>query len=477
MTLQPRLCADQLNDFTETALSKLEGRLAGMEGMITNMDRNLATLTARAGLWDNFHLHIEAWDSQITSLDQKLELLRRSQEEQQAEQLAKLSVLPAVNLQLEKAGLKLSELGGQLAVADGRLVALQDRGQEQRGAREADSAVLAGLQAALLNLTGGERGTQHRHSSSRHSAQHHTLLDIQTKVDRISRQLAAPPAHTGQQALVQSPRFDFLRSEPPGPSLEPDQEEEFSSAEDKFVSLFRKIATPFKRVNKRLMSMESLQDKIENQISNIKDGVEASNEDIGQKLQEFIASSTELAQEQNHMIENYAANFASLEQLCGDHSADMARFVSGAAPALDRLDRWMTSWQNLASQKFDRITQQNSYDHDTIMKGQKALESLMVEGLERCKMGGFRGNRKISSTGIRRSSVSTAKPTTTTTTSTTTTTTHNSGEDPLEDNTENLPFVDEVESIEEDIAAVAGGCEDLVDLGGSDVVTRVGIVR
>ena len=37
----------------------------------------MASLTGRAHLWDSFHLHIEAWNSQLTSLEQKIEIMRR----------------------------------------------------------------------------------------------------------------------------------------------------------------------------------------------------------------------------------------------------------------------------------------------------------------------------------------------------------------------------------------------------------------
>ena len=33
--------------------------------------------------------------------------------------------------------------------------------------------------------------------------------------------------------------------------------------------------------------------------------------------------------------------------------------------------RWSTRWQQTATQKLDRLTQQRSYDHDTLVKGQK----------------------------------------------------------------------------------------------------------
>ena len=52
---------------------------------------------------------------------------------------------------------------------------------------------------------------------------------------------------------------------------------------------------------------------------------------------------------------------------------------------MDKMDRWMTSWQSLASQKFERLQQQNSYDHDTISKRQKEIERLLLEGFDLCK--------------------------------------------------------------------------------------------
>ena len=58
-----------------------------------------------------------------------------------------------------------------------------------------------------------------------------------------------------------------------------------------------------------------------------------------------------------------------------------------AGPVLDRLDRWMTSWQNSVVQWFERVLQQNSYDHDSHSKGHKELERMLMDGFERCKPG------------------------------------------------------------------------------------------
>ena len=89
--------ADQLNEFTENIKTKFESRLTALDRAgaeikqcwtvwylklfniisVSNIDTNMASLTGRAHLWDSFHLHIEAWNSQLTSLEQKIEIMRR----------------------------------------------------------------------------------------------------------------------------------------------------------------------------------------------------------------------------------------------------------------------------------------------------------------------------------------------------------------------------------------------------------------
>ena len=58
--------------------------------------------------------------------------------------------------------------------------------------------------------------------------------------------------------------------------------------------------------------METIQDKIENEISNIKSGLESSRSDLMRQISDFIMTSSEASQEQSRQIENYATNFASL---------------------------------------------------------------------------------------------------------------------------------------------------------------------
>jgi hypothetical protein len=494
------LIQDQLNDFTGNFVASLESKLSSLDSKVATIDTNLAGLSQRAHAWDTFEHHIDAWNSQITSLDQKIEHLRRSQDEKLVEHTNKVKILPNIDFKLEKFGRKLSDLGGQLQVVDNRLLSLQDAVADQSSKDPLSEitsqrvlSTLTNIESLIKNSTARSHHKRQRHASRHLGAQnnenhsdcaatcqtnHNILKNVQEKVENIHHHVT----RGGNYRDIDSPRFDYLRSEAPSPQIgvySIDQEEDFSEAEDKFVHLFRKIATPFKRVNKRLMSMETLQDKIETEITDIKVGIEETNGELKRQLREFIAASTEISQEQNHLIEGYAANFASLQQCCSGHSKDYNRFIAQAGPVVDKLDRWMTSWQNFATQKFDRILQQNSYDHDTLNKGQKSLESFMVEGFDRCKLKDPRAGKRVRTTPSY--SETTTKLTTTTTTEEFTTPELLDNNDVLK-----LPFVDESEILEEDVnyddteePNAKGGCDELKHSGGATTskVYKVGVSR
>ena len=100
----------------------------------------------------------------------------------------------------------------------------------------------------------GQNNENHSDHTASCQANHNILKDIHEKVENIDHHVT----RGGNYRDSDSPRFDYLRSESPSPQLgvySVDQEEEFTEAEDKFVHLFRKIATLFKRFNKRLMSI------------------------------------------------------------------------------------------------------------------------------------------------------------------------------------------------------------------------------
>lgn len=449
------LIQDQLNDFTENIAAKIETRLTSLDSKVSSVSGGVAALAGRAHLWDSFHLHIESWNSQLNSLDQKIEIMRRAQEEKLNDHFSKVSPVPEMNIKIEKIGVQLKDMGGQLVVMDTRLLSLQDK--VSASSPEVPRAVtqsVTSLESLVRNLTRAQRhsGRQIRHEAG--------------AVDRVQRKVDQIYSHLVQHRDPQ-PRFDFLRSAPPAPG--PDEHyssaghahdlelegEELSTAEDKLLALFRRIATPFKRVNKRLMTMESLQAKIESEISSIKRGLESGREEVTRRLTEVATTAGDAGTEQSRVMDTFKQHFASLEQCCASHSADLERFLVTGSTVLDRLDRWSTRWQQTATQKLDRLTQQRSYDHDTLVKGQKVLESLLLE-LET-------GARCEQSTG---STMAPLRADTTTAATTTTTTTTDSNYIPHSYHDQDEEHEDVYDY--EDDEHLATGCEH---------VDRTGIVR
>ena len=121
----------------------------------------------------------------------------------------------------------------------------------------------------------------------------------------------------------------------------------------------------------------------------------------------------------------------------------------------------------MATQKLERLGQQNSYDHDTLVKGQKVLESLMVESIDKCRFGGGRI--------VRRTTTSRPPPTTTTTTTTTTSTTSVRTTDYMLTENEALALPESIDTYEEEEEEEVE--EDVVFLSGCLEQTRSGPVR
>ena len=81
-----------------------------------SLESSLAELTVRAHAWDSFEHHISAWNSQLNSLDQKLELMSRTQDGRLTEQGNRMKLIPDIDFKLDGLGRKLGELGGQVQV-------------------------------------------------------------------------------------------------------------------------------------------------------------------------------------------------------------------------------------------------------------------------------------------------------------------------------------------------------------------------
>ena len=68
---------DQLTEFTSRTTISLDSRLSSLDSKVGSLESSLKDLVVRAHAWDSFQHHIQAWNSQLTSLDQKVDLMTR----------------------------------------------------------------------------------------------------------------------------------------------------------------------------------------------------------------------------------------------------------------------------------------------------------------------------------------------------------------------------------------------------------------
>ena len=213
-------------------------------------------------------------------------------------------------------------------------------------------------------------------------------------------------------------------------------EEDLSRVEEEMMALFRKITGPMRRARQRKYSSE----KIESEIEKIKympnelflkfilyilrAGLERSNDDMRRTLTDFITSTAEIAQEQNHMIEGISSRLAGVKQVLGDHRAEVSRFVSSSGPVLEKVDTWMEDWQTKMTHKTDRMEQELKYSVQTLRDQVKMVEEVVVEGFDRqwqCNGGIVNTRYPTTATTTRRTTTTTLSTTRKTTTTVPTT--------------------------------------------------------
>ena len=99
------------------------------------------------------------------------------------------------------------------------------------------------------------------------------------------------------------PRFEFLRSNN-------------HESHDKAVgerNNHHKISVPFKRLNKRLTDiLTEIQDR---------------NDEVKAEIADFRLIFSDQSHEQTALLQNFAKNFKSIEQVCGEQGRDFSRQV------------------------------------------------------------------------------------------------------------------------------------------------------
>jgi len=382
------LLQDKLAEFTEKTSGIIDTKLSSLEQQVEQIKMNLASITENTEIWSDIEPKVNMCSEKVSSVEGKIDEYKMSHDDGISQLKTKFEILPKLDTNIAKLNQKMASLGSQLKAMDTSLITVQNTIAKDSG-RNAPvdklSIKVDKIESKLKNMSTSihhrrfSRGHNNHNSRKGHRINETTgmrmcksnkkvLKEIQDKVEIIWQ--AVEESDKREDSM---PRFEYLRSEASpqiGDNYNEIRKDIFSEHEEKGNHM-PKLAIPFKRVNKRLTEITS--------------DIKTWNGDILREISDFRAMFSEFTHERNFILQGYSKDFASLQQCCSGHTADYNKFVAQVSPVVDRMDRWMTSWENMASQKFDRILQQNSYDHDTISKGQKEMERMVVEGFDRCK--------------------------------------------------------------------------------------------
>lgn len=76
------LCVQkELDAGSKEIIASLDNKLASFTSILSNVDANLKSLNEKSLVWDLFRHHVNSWNDQIKALDEKIDLIKRTQEE------------------------------------------------------------------------------------------------------------------------------------------------------------------------------------------------------------------------------------------------------------------------------------------------------------------------------------------------------------------------------------------------------------
>ncbi|KAG5871981.1 hypothetical protein JTB14_003106 [Gonioctena quinquepunctata] len=75
-----KVLSDQWEKWNTLFIISLEPRITSMSSTLASMDSNIHNLQERAHVWDTFQLHLSAWNEQLASLDRKMDIMNKGQE-------------------------------------------------------------------------------------------------------------------------------------------------------------------------------------------------------------------------------------------------------------------------------------------------------------------------------------------------------------------------------------------------------------
>jgi len=334
-TLEPRLAS------LDVTVTGMEARVSGIEGRLQQVMPSLSSL-----------------QGEVTGIGASVKEINRKQASSSPEPLKMEMLLPNVDIRLGALDTAVEKLTLQVEAVDRRLVSVQEdvkgnHGRIQSVIDKVDTGLLGqGRRVRMERVIGrgGHRGQRNNSCVQNRKMLHNIQRSVMKTLEHIKNTRVNSEIKSNE---VEGPRFEYLRSERMVGDAEVDME------------------TRFKRINKRLSDMMIL--------------MQSSREERKNAMADLGGTLTETHESVMSQFESQTGSLASLHQCCSGMASDQARLSAQAAPVLDKMDRWMTSWQNSVLQQFQRMMQQNSYDSDSDRKEHKELERIVLQGFDRCQ--------------------------------------------------------------------------------------------
>uniref|UniRef100_A0A182K673 Fibrinogen C-terminal domain-containing protein n=1 Tax=Anopheles christyi TaxID=43041 RepID=A0A182K673_9DIPT len=165
-----------LNRFNSHYLINLEQRIVLLLTTMTSLDANVKTLQEKSQIWDVFQHHIGAWSEHIKSVDNKLDILRKTHETPSPTLETRLSSL---DFKIQHIFEKVDVINEKLHDITKTVYALSSSSTNNRGRRN-DRLESAAEQAAILSKIGNLQKQINRIESNGNNCQSKTNGQQQT---------------------------------------------------------------------------------------------------------------------------------------------------------------------------------------------------------------------------------------------------------------------------------------------------------
>ena len=155
-----------------------------------------------------------------------------------------------------------------------------------------------------------------------------------------------------------------------------------SEMEQQLVKLFRRLALPFKKANRRLRDMEDIGRQLESTMGEIRTSVQIAAADFDQKFNDFFNMTLEMFEHQHHQIALGEKTLAGIKLCCSGTASDLSDFKAKTESVLDKIESG--SLMSPAIEDASRSRAALRFESERILSALKDHENLLIDGFDSC---------------------------------------------------------------------------------------------